>query len=93
MLSALRVILQYLQPYRAQVWLLLAGLLIDLAWAVLFGMSFQYIVDEAIAKHDEALLWSVLIGLVAAALISAMAAIGRDYLYACLLYTSDAADE
>ena len=49
MLSALRVILQYLQPYRAQVWLLLAGLLIDLAWAVLFGMSFQYIVDEAIA--------------------------------------------
>jgi ATP-binding cassette subfamily B protein len=84
MLSALRVILQYLQPYRAQVWLLLAGLLIDLAWAVLFGMSFQYIVDEAIAKHDETLLWTVLIGLVAAALISAMAAIGRDYLYARL---------
>jgi ABC-type bacteriocin/lantibiotic exporter with double-glycine peptidase domain len=48
---------------------LLAGLLIDLAWAVLFGMSFQFMIDEAIAKHDEQLLWTVLIGLVAAALI------------------------
>ena len=84
MLSALRVILQYLRPYRTQVYLLLGGLLIDLAWAVLFGMSFQYIVDEAIAKRDEPLLWTVLIGLVAAAIIAGMAAIGRDYLYARL---------
>jgi ATP-binding cassette subfamily B protein len=84
MLSALRVILQYLRPYRSQVWLLLVGLLIDLAWAVLFGMSFQYIVDEAIGKNDEPLLWTVLIGLAAAAVIAGMAAIGRDYLYARL---------
>ena len=82
MLSALRVILEYLRPYRTEVWLLLIGLLIDLAWAVLFGMSFQYVVDEAIAKKDETLLWNVLIGLFAAALIAAIAAIGRDYLYA-----------
>ena len=82
MLSALRVILEYLRPYRVEVWLLLGGLLIDLAWTVLFGMSFQYVIDEAITKHDEGLLWTVLIGLVAAALLTGMAAIGRDYLYA-----------
>jgi ATP-binding cassette subfamily B protein len=82
MFSALRVILEYLRPYRVQVWLLLAGLLIDLAWTVVFGMSFQYVIDEAITKHDETLLWTVLIGLVAAALLTAVAAIGRDYLYA-----------
>ena len=82
MLSALRVILEYLRPYRVQVWLLLGGLLIDLAWTVVFGMSFQYVLDEAILKHDEALLWTVLIGLVGAALLTGVAAIGRDYLYA-----------
>ena len=82
MLSALRVILEYLRPYRVEVSLLLAGLLIDLAWTVLFGMSFQYVIDEAIGKRDETLLWTVLIGLVAAALLTAAAAIGRDYLYA-----------
>jgi len=82
MFSALRAILEYLRPYRVEVWLLLAGLMVDLAWTVVFGMSFQYVIDEAITKHDEPLLWTVLIGLVAAALLTAITAVGRDYLYA-----------
>jgi ATP-binding cassette subfamily B protein len=84
MYSALRVLLDYLRPYRLEVTLLLVGLLIDLGWAVLFGMSFQYVIDEAVTKRDEALLYTVLLGLLGAALLTAMAAIGRDYLYAKL---------
>jgi ATP-binding cassette subfamily B protein len=84
MLSALRVLLEYLRPYRGQVGLLLAGLMIDLAWTVLLGMSFGYVLDEGIAKNDEALLWTVLLGLFAAALLTAAVAVGRDYLYARL---------
>ena len=84
MFSALRVLLEYLRPYRGQVGLLLAGLMIDLAWTVLLGMSFGYVLDEGIAKKDEALLWTVLLGLFAAALLTAAVAVGRDYLYARL---------
>jgi ATP-binding cassette subfamily B protein len=84
MLSALRVLLEYLRPYRGQVGLLLAGLMIDLAWTVLLGMSFGYVLDEGIAKKDEALLLTVLLGLFAAALLTAAVAVGRDYLYARL---------
>ncbi len=84
MFRALRVIFDYLRPYRLQVWLLLFGMLIDLTWVVLFGMSFQFIIDQAIGHNDEALLWTVLVGLVAAALFASIVAVGRDYLYARL---------
>lgn len=84
MLAALRHLLDYLRPYRLEVSLLLAGLLIDLAFSVLFSLSFQYVIDEAIAKRDEQLLWSILIGLLVAVVIAATVAVMRDYLYARL---------
>ena len=82
--SAMGTLLGYLRPYRLMVSLLVAGLLVELGWAVVFGMSFQFILDEAIAKHNEAVLRTALIGLPAAALVSVAAAVGRDYLYARL---------
>lgn len=84
MFSALRHLLEYLRPYRFEVSLLLAGLLIDLAFNVLFSLSFQYVIDEAIAKHDEALLYAILVALLVAVVVAAGVAIMRDYLYARL---------
>lgn len=84
MFRALVHLLDYLRPYRLEVGLLLGGLLIDLAFNVLFSMSFQYMIDEAIAKHDERLLWSILIGLFVAVVVAAVVAVMRDYLYARL---------
>ena len=84
MFSALRDLLVYLRPYRGQVTLLLIGLLIDLGWTVLLPTAVGYVLDEVIQKHDEALLWTVLLGLFAAALLTAAVAVGRDYLYARL---------
>lgn len=49
MSDAMRALLGYLRPYRRTVALLLVGLLVELGWAVAFGMSFQFILDEAIA--------------------------------------------
>ncbi|HEY8375362.1 MAG TPA: ABC transporter ATP-binding protein, partial [Nannocystis sp.] len=84
MFRALGHLLEYLRPYRLEVALLLLGLLIDLAFNVLFSLSFQYVIDEAIAKHDEALLWTILVGLLVAVLVAAGVAVMRDYLYARL---------
>ena len=84
MFSALRHLLNYLRPYRLEVTLLMVGLLIDLAFNVLFSMSFQYVIDEAIAKHNESLLWGILFGLFAAVAVAALVAVMRDYLYARL---------
>lgn len=84
MLSALRVLLEYLRPYRLQVALLLIGLLIDLGWSLAFSTSFGIVLDQGIAQRDETLLWTVLLGLFAGALLSAIVAVGRDYLYARL---------
>lgn len=84
MFTALRQLLEYLRPYRLEVTLLVMGLLIDLAFNVLFSMSFQYVIDEAIAKHDWELLRGVLIGLFVAVVVAAGVAVMRDYLYARL---------
>lgn len=84
MTTALRALLGYLRPYRRHVVALIVLLLVELAWAVVFSLSFQFVLDRAIAAHDRAMLRAALIVLPTAAVVAAAAAVARDYLYARL---------
>ncbi len=84
MFFVVRQLYDYLRPYKGQVFLLLLGILIDLAFTVGLASSMEYLIDDAIGAHDTELLWQLLIGLTIAVLVAAVAAVARDYLYAKL---------
>ncbi|MCA9713099.1 MAG: ATP-binding cassette domain-containing protein [Myxococcales bacterium] len=84
MLAVLRHLLGYLGPYKGQVSLLLAGILIDLAYTLAVPSSMEFLIDEAIVKRNHELLVILLGSLIAAVVVASVAAIGRDYLYAKL---------
>jgi ATP-binding cassette subfamily B protein len=82
--AALRAFLTYLRPYRAQVCVLIAALVVELAFTITMPLAFGFIIDEAIPRRDRGLLWTV-VGIMAGAVVVAGAtAMARDYLYARL---------
>ncbi|MEZ4448245.1 MAG: ATP-binding cassette domain-containing protein [Nannocystaceae bacterium] len=84
MLNVFKHLLRYLRPYRWQVVLLFAGLLVDLAFTALLPMSLQAMIDRAIEPRDARMLWILISVLGVATLFAAIIAVARDFLYARL---------
>ena len=74
MLAVLRHLLGYLGPYKGQVSLLLAGILIDLAYTLAVPSSMEFLIDEAIVKRNHELLVILLGSLIAAVVVASVAA-------------------
>ena len=64
--------------------LLIAGLLVDLAFNAAMPLAFKYLIDDAIPNRDVRCCGSILAVMVGGGLTAVAAAIGRDYLYARL---------
>ncbi|MFI5311890.1 MAG: ABC transporter transmembrane domain-containing protein [Gemmatimonadales bacterium] len=78
----LRTMWQYLRPYRGAGWLILAGLLMEMAVNALVPLSFKVLVDDILPSSDRRLL-GVLIGvLVVGVVLMAAGGLARDWLYA-----------
>ena len=84
MIGVFRHLYKYLSAYRLQVVLLLVGILVDLAFTLALPSSMEFLIDDVIVRHDRTLLFWLLGGLIGAVVIAAIAAVGRDYLYAKL---------
>ena len=82
--AVLRAFLSYLRPYRVAVAVLIAGLVVELAFNAAMSPAFKYLIDGAIPDRDGRLLAIVLAVMMTAVLAAAGAAVGRDYLYARL---------
>ena len=80
----LRRVLVYVRPYRMQSLLLIVGMLLDLLFDTALRLSFKFLIDEALIPQNYSLLLSLLAGLSSGIVIAAIAAVGRDYLYARL---------
>ena len=80
----LRRVLVYVRPYRMQSLLLIVGMLLDLLFDTALRLSFKFLIDEALIPQNYSLLLSLLAGLSGGIVIAAIAAVGRDYLYARL---------
>ena len=77
-------LLGYLRPYRFQSFLILLGLLLEMAFAAAVPMSFRYLLDVVLPRRDERALTAIVIALGVGALVVAAGGLGRDYLYARL---------
>jgi ATP-binding cassette, subfamily B, bacterial len=73
-----------LSPYRWTTILMLAALLVDLAYDSLFPLALKILIDDAITPRNGVVLAWVLASLVLLGAMSAGSALGRDYLYAKL---------
>lgn len=73
-----------LKPYRGETLVLLFALLIEVAFNVVMPLSFKYLLDNVIPTNNRSMLWLILGVMTAAVVVAAVAAIGRDYLYARL---------
>lgn len=82
-----RRLLSYARPYPWKLVLLALGILIEILWQTLLPMSLPTLVDKAILPGDRHMLLLVLGVLGAGLVVSTIAAIGRDYLYARLSAT------
>lgn len=80
----LRGLMAYLQPYRFQSFLILIGLLLEMAFAAAVPMSVRYLLDVVLPRKDGHALTAVVIALGVGALFVAGGGLARDYLYARL---------
>jgi ATP-binding cassette subfamily B protein len=80
----LRRLSEYLRPYRFQSFLILLGLLLEMAFAAAVPMSFRYLLDVVFPRRDERALTTIVIALGVGALLVAGGGLARDYLYARL---------
>jgi ATP-binding cassette subfamily B protein len=84
LLPLLRRLGGYLRPYRFTSFLILLGLLLEMAFAAAVPMSFRYLLDVVLPGRDERALTNVVIALGVGALLVAGGGLARDYLYARL---------
>lgn len=80
----LRRLGEYLRPYRFQSFLILLGLLLEMAFAAAVPMSFRYLLDVVFPRRDERALTTIVVALGVGALLVAGGGLARDYLYARL---------
>lgn len=80
----LRRLLHWLAPYRAGAALMLAALLVDLAYESLLPLAFKFLIDDAIVPRNSGWLLAIGTAMAALCIASAASATGRDYLYAWL---------
>src|SRR5687768_5708571 len=82
--SFLLALLRRLRPYRRTSLLILAGILVDLAFTTGLPLAFKLLIDGAVGSRDPDLLTLVVAALLGGMAIAAVAAVGRDWLYASL---------
>lgn len=75
---------RWISPYRWTAILMLAALVVDLAYDSLFPLALKILIDDAITPRNGSVLVGVLAGLVLLGALSACSAVGRDFLYAKL---------
>ncbi|PKM77958.1 MAG: ABC transporter ATP-binding protein [Firmicutes bacterium HGW-Firmicutes-15] len=73
-----------LRPYKKTAILLLLGMIVHLAYETLMPFSFKYLIDDAIVPGNHAFLVGILAALAIGALLVAIIAVGRDFMYARL---------
>jgi len=74
----------WLAPYRWIVILMIVLLLVDLAYESVLPLALKILIDNAITPRNLTVLIWVLAGLVVLGVMSALSALGRDYIYARL---------
>ena len=74
----------WLRPYRGLAWLAAVALLLDVLYESAFPLALKLLIDRGIVPRDQTMLLAVSSGLVVLAIVAALSAIGRDYLYARL---------
>jgi ATP-binding cassette, subfamily B, bacterial len=74
----------YLKPYRPQTLILLVLLLINSAFLMGWPLSFKYLIDKGISRHNEKVLVLTLGALLLGVVIASAAGVARGYLYAFL---------
>jgi ATP-binding cassette, subfamily B, bacterial len=77
-------IFHWLYPYRWTAILMVAAMLVDLAYDSIFPLALKILIDDAITPRNFTILISVLAGLVMLGLMSASSALVRDFLFAKL---------
>ena len=81
---ALRRLLGFVRPYRLQVALALAALIVAAATVLIFGSGLRWLVDRGFVAGDPALLNRALIGLLIIVVFLALATFSRSYLVSWL---------
>ena len=74
----------WLRPYRALTALVVALLVVDVAYESAFPLALKVLIDRAIVPRDAHALTLIAAVLAAVAIVTASAAVSRDYLYARL---------
>ncbi len=74
----------YLRPYRLQTVFVLILLLVNTVFLMGWPLSFKFLIDQGISKHNERILILTLAALVAGVIIASLAGLARGYLYAYL---------
>ncbi|MBL8481744.1 MAG: ATP-binding cassette domain-containing protein [Rhodocyclaceae bacterium] len=80
----LRTIVPRIARYRLPAALLVAALMVDVAFEAMLPLSFKFLIDDAIVPHRADRLLAILATLGGAGLVVACAQLGRDRLYAYL---------
>ena len=84
MIALLGFLARYGRRYKGSVALVFIGLLLENAFAVAVPMSFQLLVDHALAQDAGSLLPTVFAGLFLGLVAASAAGVGRDYVFAWL---------
>ena len=82
--AALRQILGYICRYPVPTLVIVLLIAVDVAFTTALSLSLQLMIDFAITPRDKTILWLVIAGLVAGFIVTTIAQVWRDYLYAWL---------